>query len=351
MAVRFPVDQILPEIISSLTTGHNVVLQAPPGSGKTTRVAPALLSHTWLKNKKILLLEPRRLAARSAAAYMARQAGETVGQTIGYHVRLDRKVSRSTRIEIITEGLLIQRLLSDPELQDTGVIIFDEFHERSLTADTSLAISLEIQQALRPDLRIIIMSATLQPDVIARHIGSADVHTAETTLYPVKTTYLTRPSTAFIHKQVTAAVMRALKNESGGILVFLPGAREIKQSCSELLEQQLPENIEIHPLYASLPRRQQDDAIAPPKGSTRKIVLSTSVAESSLTIEGIRVVIDSGVMRVPRYSPRLGMSRLETLRITRDRADQRRGRAGRLEPGVCIRLWDAITDRQLKEES
>jgi ATP-dependent helicase HrpB len=349
--LKFPVDQILPEIIESLNAGRNVVLQAPPGSGKTTRVAPALLNQPWLKKKKILLLEPRRLAARSAALYMAGQAGEPVGETIGYHVRLDRKVSKATRVEIITEGLLIQRLLSDPELKETGVIIFDEFHERSLTADTSLAIALEIQQVLRPDLRIIIMSATLQPDAIAKHIGNADIHTAETTLYPVETTYLSRPSTAFIQKQVCNAVMRALQREKGSILVFLPGEGEIKQSYRELQEQQLPDNVEIHPLYASLPRAQQDAAIAPPQGDIRKVVLATSVAESSLTIEGITVVIDSGVMRVPRYSPRLGMSRLETLRITRDRADQRRGRAGRLEPGICLRLWDEITDRQLKAES
>jgi len=349
--LNFPVDQILPKIIESLDAGRNVVLQAPPGSGKTTRVAPALLNQPWLNKKKILLLEPRRLAARSAAAYMARQAGESTGETIGYHVRLDRRISSRTRIEIITEGLLIQRLLSDPELKDIGVIIFDEFHERSLTADTSLAISLEIQQVLRTDLRIIIMSATMQPDAIARHIGNADIHTAETTLYPVETTYLSRPSTVSIQKQICGAVMSAIQNETGSILVFLPGEGEIKRSAAELETQKLPDNVEIHPLYASLPRVQQDAAIAPPRGDTRKVVLTTSVAESSLTIEGIRVVIDSGVMRVPRYSPRLGMSRLETLRITRDRADQRRGRAGRLGPGICMRLWDEITDRQLNAES
>ncbi len=351
MPDTFPVDQILPNLMASLAAGRNVVLQSPPGSGKTTRVAPALLKQGWLGSKKILLLEPRRLAARSAAAYMARQLHELPGGTIGYHVRLDRQVSRATRIEIITEGLLIQRLLSDPELRDIGVIIFDEFHERSLSADTALAITLEIRQALRPDLRIIIMSATLQPDPIARHIGEADVHTAETTLYPVETSCLPRPSTAPIYKQAAAAVLRVLQQESGSILVFLPGEGEIKQCCSELLEQKLPDQIEIHPLYGSLPREQQDAAIAPPRGGTRKVVLATSVAESSLTIEGIRVVIDSGLMRVPRYSPRLGMARLETLLITRDRADQRRGRAGRLGPGICLRLWDEITDRQIKPES
>ncbi|MFA7172789.1 MAG: ATP-dependent helicase HrpB [Kiritimatiellia bacterium] len=348
---ELPVDQILPQVCASLETGRNVVLQAPPGSGKTTRVAPALLCQSWLKGKKILLLEPRRLAARAAAAYMARQLGEALGETIGYHVRLDRKISRSTRIEIITEGLLIQRLLSDPELCGVGVIIFDEFHERSLAADTALAITLEIQQALRPDLRLMVMSATFQPDLIARHIGHADVHTAQSILYPVETVYLPRPSTAALHRQVTNAVLRTLESESGSILVFLPGEGEIKQCCRALQEQTLPDNVEIHPLYASLPREQQDAAIAPPRGDIRKVVLATSVAESSLTIEGIRIVIDSGLMRVPRYSPRLGMARLETLPITRDRADQRRGRAGRLAPGVCLRLWDEVADRQLKPES
>ncbi len=297
------------------------------------------------------MLEPRRLAARSAAGYMARQIGEGVGQTIGYHVRLERRVSRATRIEIITEGILIQRLLSDPELSDTGLIIFDEFHERSLTADTALAISLEIQGALRPDLRILIMSATLQPDAIAGHIGNADIHTATTTLYPVETTLLSRPSTAPIYSQAARAVLNSLKVEQGSILVFLPGEREIKECCRELEESQLSKNIEIHPLYAALPRNEQDAAIAPSPANQRKVVVATSVAESSLTIEGIRVVIDSGLMRVPRFSPRLGMSRLETLLITRDRADQRRGRAGRLCSGICHRLWDATADRSIKEEA
>ncbi|MDD2597753.1 MAG: ATP-dependent helicase HrpB [Kiritimatiellae bacterium] len=348
---EFPVDQILPQVCASLEAGRNVVLQAPPGSGKTTRVAPALLRQSWLKGSKILLLEPRRLAARAAAAYMARQLDEAVGETIGYHVRLDRKISRSTRIEIITEGLLIQRLISDPELREVGVIIFDEFHERSLAADTALAITLEIRQALRPDLRLVIMSATFQPDLIASHIGHADVHTAQSILYPVETVYLPRPSTAALHRQVASSVMRTLESERGSILVFLPGEGEIKQCCAALRNQALPDNVEIHPLYASLPRAQQDAAIAPPRGNTRKVVLATSVAESSLTIEGIRVVIDAGLMRVPRYSPRLGMARLETLPVTRDRADQRRGRAGRLAPGLCLRLWDEAADRQLKAES
>ncbi len=349
--MNFPVDQILPDINASLSAGRNVVLQAPPGTGKTTRVPPSVIKQAWLSGKKILMLEPRRLAARSAACYMARQAGEDVGRTIGYHVRLDRKVSRSTRIEIITEGILIQRLLSDPELSDTALIIFDEFHERSLTADTALAVSLEIQQVLRPDLRILIMSATLQPDAIAKHIGNADVHTAETTLYPVETTLLSRPSSAPIYSQAAAAVLRTLKSESGSILVFLPGEREIRECCHKLAESQLPEDVEIHPLYAALPRCEQDAAIAPSFNDRRKVVVATSVAESSLTIEGIRVVIDSGLMRVPRFSPRLGMSRLETLLITRDRADQRRGRAGRLCPGLCYRLWDATADRRIKEEA
>ncbi len=347
----FPVDQILPAINASLAAGRNVVLQAPPGSGKTTRVPPFLFAQGWMQGRKILMLEPRRLAARAAAAYMARQAGESAGETIGYHVRLERRVSRATRVEIITEGILTQRLLSDPELADTALVIFDEFHERSLAADTALAICLEIRQALRPDLRLMVMSATLQPDAIAAHIGSADIHTAESRLYPVETLLLPRPSSRPAHVQAAEAVMRCLRDASGGILVFLPGEREIRACCRELDERGVPPGVRIHPLYAALPPGEQDAAIAPPPDGVRKVVVATSVAESSLTIEDVRVVIDSGLMRVPRFSPRLGMPRLETLMITRDRADQRRGRAGRVGPGLCLRLWDAVADRQLGEES
>jgi ATP-dependent helicase HrpB len=349
--VRFPVDAVLPDIAASLAANRSVVLQSPPGSGKTTRVAPYLMDAPWLRGRKILLLEPRRLAARAAAAYMARQRGEPVGQSIGYHIRLDRKVGPHTRVEILTEGLLTQRLLNDPELADAGLVIFDEFHERSLAADTGLALALDVRRALRPDLRLIVMSATIRPDPVAAHLGDADIHTADARLFSVETRLLSRLSTAPVPLQAADAVLRALADEPGSLLVFLPGEGEIRRALARLRDASLPPDVSLHPLFGALPREEQDAAVEPPQPGRRKVVLATSIAESSLTIEGIRVVIDTGWMRVPRFSPRNGMSRLETLRITRDRADQRRGRAGRLCPGVCYRLWDEVTDQQLSPEA
>jgi len=347
----FPVDSALPALAASLAANRCVVLQSPPGSGKTTRVAPYLMDAPWLRGRKILLLEPRRLAARAAAGYMARQRGEEIGQSIGYHIRLDRKVGPRTRIEILTEGLLVQRLLSDPEAADTGLVIFDEFHERSLAADTGLALALDIRRALRPDLRLLIMSATIRPDPIAEHLGDADILTAEARLFPVETRLLARGSSAPLPTQAADAVLRALRDESGSILVFLPGEGEIRRAIDRLRGASLPPDVSLHALYGALPREEQDAAVEPPPPGRRKVVLATSIAETSLTIEGIRVVIDTGWMRVSRFSPRNGMSRLETLRITRDRADQRRGRAGRLCPGVCYRLWDEAIDQELAPEA
>jgi ATP-dependent helicase HrpB len=347
----FPVDAILPALAASLAANRTAVLQAPPGSGKTTRVAPFLMNAPWLKGRKILLLEPRRLAARAAAGYMARQRGEDVGESIGYHIRLERKTGPRTRVELLTEGLLTQRLLSDPELADTGLVIFDEFHERSLAADTGLALALDSRRALRPDLRLIVMSATLRPEAVAAHLGDADIHTADTRLFPVETRLLDRLSSAPLPQQAAGAVLRALMDEPGGLLLFLPGEGEIRRTLALLKDARLPPDVSLHPLYGALPRDDQDAAVAPPAPGRRKVVLATSIAETSLTLEGIRVVIDTGWMRVPRFSPRNGMSRLETLRITRDRADQRRGRAGRTCPGVCYRLWDEPADRQLAPEA
>jgi ATP-dependent helicase HrpB len=347
----FPVDTVLPAVAASLAANRPVVLQAPPGSGKTTRVAPYLLGAPWLSGRKILMLEPRRLAARAAAAYMARQRGESVGETVGYHIRLDRQAGPRTRIEILTEGLLTQRLLSDPELADVGLLIFDEFHERSLAADTGLALALDARGALRPDLRILVMSATLQPGPIAAHLGRADIHTADARLYPVETRLLSRAPSAPLPALAADAVRRALQDEPGSVLVFLPGEGEIRRTLERLRDAPLPPDVSLHPLYGALPREEQDAAVEPPRPGRRKVVLATSIAESSLTIEGIRVVIDTGWMRVPRFSPSTGMSRLETLRVTRDRADQRRGRAGRLGPGVCYRLWDEVADAQLAPEA
>jgi len=354
-----PVRAVLPEIAAALEHNCPVVLQAPPGSGKTSLTPLALMDAPWLGRRRVVLLEPRRLAARAAARHMARLVGEEVGDRIGYHIRLERRVSAATRVEILTEGLLVQRLLREPELTDVGLIIFDEFHERALAADQALALTLDVRRALRPDLRILVMSATLDPEPVARRLADPAapaarpprVVTATARVWPVETRLLPRPSSAPVPRQAADAVLRALDEEPGSILVFLPGESEIRRTAERLREARLPANAEIQPLYAALPREAQERAIQPPAPGARKIVLATSIAESSLTIEGIRVVIDAGWMRVPRFSPRNGMSRLETLRVSRDRADQRRGRAGRLGPGVCYRLWDEAEESALAPEA
>jgi len=342
-----PVRDVLPEIARELATNRPVVLQAPPGSGKTTLVAPSLLDAPWLQGRRIVLLEPRRLAARAAARYMARLLGEEVGRRVGYHIRLERRVGPETRIEVLTEGLLTQRLLHDPELPDVGLVIFDEFHERSLAADAGLALALDVRRHLRPDLRLLAMSATLDAQPVAEHLGNGAVVAAEGRAWPVETRLAARASTAPVPWQVADAVARVVTEEPGSVLAFLPGEGEIRRVVERLRAARLPSDVSVHPLFAALPRAAQDSAIEPPAPGRRKIVLATSIAESSLTILGVRVVVDCGWMRVSRFSPRNGMSRLETLRITRDRADQRRGRAGRTGPGICYRLWDEATERAL----
>ena len=338
----FPVEEKIGEIRRALAANRDVVLTAPPGSGKTTCVPPALLDEPWLEGKKIVMLEPRRLAARNCATYIARRRGEAVGGTVGYQVRLERKVSASTRLEIVTEGLLTQRLLSDPELSDVGLVIFDEFHERSLPCDTSFALALEVRRAFRPDLRILVMSATLDADEVAAHLGDADIIRAEGRMFPVETTYLGDMS-------MTAAISKALKDTDGDILCFLPGEGEIRrvqdtvgtsfQDVRGRLGTGAPTNgdVDVLPLYGSLPKEEQDRVFE--RGGRRKVILATSIAETSVTIEGISTVIDSGLMRVPRFRPASGMSGLVTLPLTQDRAEQRRGRAGRVRAGVCYRLW------------
>ena len=323
----FPVEEKIGEIRRALAANRDVVLTAPPGSGKTTCVPPALLDEPWLEGKKIVMLEPRRLAARNCATYIARQRGEAVGGAVGYQVRLERKVSASTRLEIVTEGLLTQRLLSDPELSDVGLVIFDEFHERSLSCDTSFALALEVRRALRPDLRILVMSATLDADEVAAHLGDADIIRAEGRMFPVETTYLGDMS-------MTAAISKALKETDGDILCFLPGEGEIRRVQEAV---GAVRDVDVLPLYGSLPKEEQDRVFE--RGRRRKVILATSIAETSVTIEGISTVIDSGLMRVPRFRPASGMSGLVTLPLTQDRAEQRRGRAGRVRAGVCYRLW------------
>ena len=346
----FPVEEIIPQIRGSLERNRSVVLRAPPGSGKTTCVPPALLDAPFLKGRKILMLEPRRLAARSCAAYIARRLGEPVGGTVGYQVRLERNVSSRTRLEIVTEGLLAQRLVADPELSDVGLVVFDEFHERSLPCDLGFAMALDVRRALRDDLRLLVMSATLDVDAVAAHLGDADVHTAEARMYPVETRYLQVESSAPMPLQVAGAVKRALSEPGGDILCFLPGEGEIRR-CAEALRDDGVAGLGgvVMPLYGALPKEEQDAVLRPLSRADgrRKVVLATSIAETSLTIEGVTTVVDSGLMRVSRFSASSGMSRLETLRLTRDRAEQRRGRAGRVCAGVCLRLWTEAQDRLL----
>ena len=346
----FPVEEIIPQIRGSLERNRSVVLRAPPGSGKTTCVPPALLDAPFLRGRRILMLEPRRLAARSCAAYIARQLGEPVGETVGYQVRLERKVSARTRLEIVTEGLLAQRLVSDPELSDVGLVIFDEFHERSLACDLGFAMAVDVRRALRDDLRILVMSATLDVDAVAAHLADADVHTAEARMFPVETRYLQVESSAPVAVQMAGAVRRALAEPGGDVLCFLPGEGEIRRCAEELCDAGADGlGGVVMPLYGALPKEEQDAVLRPlPQGcGRRKVVLATSIAETSLTIEGVTTVIDSGLMRVSRFSASSGMSRLETLRLTRDRAEQRRGRAGRVCAGVCLRLWTEAQDRLL----
>ena len=329
----FPVEKILPDIAASLERNRSVVLQAPPGSGKTTCVAPYLLDASFLRGKKIVMLEPRRLAARSCASYIARKRGEEVGGTIGYQVRLERKVSSSTRLEILTEGLLVQRLVRDPELSDVGLVIFDEFHERSLSCDLAFALTLDVRRALRDDLRILVMSATLDAAPIAEHLGDADIHTAEARMFPVETRYLKEEPFGPIAPVMAGAVKRALGEVKGDVLCFLPGEGEIRRTEEILRDESLPQSVKVMPLYGALAKDLQDEVLRPLPGR-QKVILATSIAETSLTIEGVEGVVDSGLMRVSRFSPRSGMSRLETLRLTRDRAEQRRGRAGRVGQGM-----------------
>ena len=342
-----PVHEALPELKASLAAGPAAVLVAPPGAGKTTVVPLELLAEPWMGDGKIILLEPRRLAARAAAERMASTLGERVGDTVGFRVRMQSKVSARTRIEVVTEGVFTRMLLADPELAGVSCVIFDEFHERSLDADLGLALAVDAQRLLRDDLRLVVMSATLDGAAVARLLDAAPVVESLGRMFPVDTRYLGRDPVARIEDQVVRAVERALAEESGSLLVFLPGQGEILRVAERLAERVRRPDVEIAPLYGALDPRDQDRAIQPAAPGKRKVVLATSIAETSLTIQGVRVVIDCGLARVPRYDPASGLTRLATIRVSRAAADQRRGRAGRTEPGVCYRLWDEAETRAL----
>lgn len=334
-----PIDAILPQLKTALSQHTTALLQAPPGAGKTTRVPLALLDAPWREERKILMLEPRRLAARSAAQFMARQLGETAGQTVGYRTRLDTKISASTQIEVVTEGILTRLIQQDPMLDDYAAVLFDEFHERSLHADLGLVLVRESQQALREDLRVLVMSATLDIAPIARLLGDVPIISSEGRAYPVEVIYQpVRELQRNLVDAVCSCIRLALQEQSGSLLVFLPGAGEIRR-VAERLQDSLPADVLLAPLYGTLHGSEQDDAIAPAPHGKRKVVLATAIAETSLTIEGVRVVIDSGLQRRAVFDPNSGMSRLLTGRLSKASAEQRKGRAGRIEPGVCYRLW------------
>jgi len=337
-----PIDEALPALTTALRGTNVAVLVAPPGAGKTTRVPLALMHEPWAqesKNGKVLVLEPRRIAARAAADRMARTLGERTGETVGLRVRFGSKVSAKTRIEVVTEGVFTRLILDDPELKGVSAVLFDEFHERSLDADLGLALARDAQQGLREDLKILVMSATIDGARVAALLGNAPVIESQGRAFPVDTRYLGRDARARIEDQMSDAVMRALRAEPGSVLAFLPGAAEIRRT-ETLLRERVEADTDVVALFGALDADTQDRAISPAPPSRRKVVLATSIAETSLTIEGVRIVVDSGLARVPRYEPDVGLTRLETVRVSRAAADQRRGRAGRTEPGVAYRLWD-----------
>ncbi len=346
-----PIEDVIPALRDALDAAQSVVLQAPPGAGKTTRVPLALLDAAWLGGRRIVMLEPRRLAARAAARRMAATRGEVVGDTVGFRVRGETRVGKRTRLEVVTEGVLTRMLLADLALDDVGLVIFDEFHERSMQADLGLALTLQSQDVLRPDLRVLVMSATLDGAAVSSLLGGAPIVTSGGRQYPVEVQYVARRADQHIEGAVASAVRATLSRDEGSVLAFLPGAGEIRRTLDLLASGSLPEDARLHPLYGDLPAEQQDAAIAPAAKGERKVVLATSIAETSLTIDGVRVVVDGGLSRVPRFSPRSGMTRLETVRVSRASAEQRRGRAGRTAPGLCYRLWSAEEDAALLPRS
>ncbi|MGO9429081.1 helicase-related protein, partial [Rhodoblastus sp.] len=334
-----PIDEVLPRLGQILADASRAVLVAPPGAGKTTRVPLALLDAGWRGDGKIVVLEPRRIAARAAADRMASLLNEGLGETIGLRVRLQTLVGPKTRVEVVTEGVFARMILDDPSLEGISAVLFDEFHERSLDADLGLALALDAQAALRPDLRLLVMSATLDGARVAALMQDAAVVESQGRAFEVETLYLGRDSGERIEDAAARAIFRALAEESGSMLVFLPGQAEITRLAGILGEKLRDPAVDVCPLYGAMDRAAQDRAIKPAAAGRRKIVLATSIAETSITIDGVRVVVDCGLVRAPRFEPDLGLTRLETLRVSRAAADQRRGRAGRTQPGVCYRLW------------
>jgi len=335
--MSYPILEVLDQVKQALSHNRIVILQAPPGAGKSTILPLELLDEPWLQKKKMIMLEPRRLATKSVAQRMASLRDEDVGATVGYRIRFDNRVGRDTRIEVVTEGILARMIQQDSSLEPVGLVIFDEFHERSLHADLALTLCLQVQQLLRDDLRILIMSATLESQVLSAALGNVPVITSQGKQFPVALHYARDREDVPVTTRAVSTIRKALRENAGDVLVFLPGAGEINKVQLALEEEQV--DAEVYPLFGDLSFQKQQEAILPHPRGRRKIVLATSIAETSLTIEGVSVVIDSGLSRVPRFDPRSGLTRLETIRVTRDAADQRAGRAGRLGPGVCYRLW------------
>ena len=342
--IYLPVVEIIPALQSHLSGNNTVVISAPPGAGKSTILPLALLEEPWMQSKKMIVLEPRRLAASSIAHRMADLLGEPVGRTVGYRIRFENKVSAYTRIEVVTEGILTRMLQSDNALEDVGLVFFDEFHERSIHADIALAFCRQTQEILRPDLRLVVMSATLDVDLLSGMLG-AQVIRSEGRTFPVKTVYAGELDNMALPESCSRIIVKALQENEGDLLAFLPGQAEIRK-CEEILKRYL-RDVAIHPLYGQLSHREQQEAILPNPKGRRKVVLATSIAETSLTIEGIKIVVDTGFSRRSTFDPKTGLSGLKTTRISLDAADQRAGRAGRLSEGICYRMWSAATHQRL----